>query len=82
MSWPAYDEDARERENDLAHELGIDGDTIADAMAMDYLHDGWFNSEISPDERHDAREALFEFVDDFYDWDEFWEEWREWYDQG
>lgn len=59
--------------------LDINGSTEADHIAQEYLFDGWFNGEASPDERMEARELFFEFME-IDDADFPWDEWAEWYE--
>lgn len=52
---------------------------LRDEYAQNLLDKGWFDTDISADLRHAAREAFFEYTG--YEEDEFpWDEWREWYD--
>ena len=52
---------------------------LRDEYAQNLLDKGWFDMEVSPDLRHDAREAFFDYMG--WEEDDFpWEEWREWYE--
>jgi len=78
VAWPdSFDEEAYEHFVDMTH---IGGDSFSDTLAQDALKAGWFDAEVSPDERQDAREFFQEYIgDEFYDWADFWDEWRDWY---
>jgi len=50
-----------------------------DSFAQDLLWTGWFDTNVSPDERWDAREMYFDYMDmDSQDFD--WDAWREFYE--
>lgn len=51
-------------------------------IGKELFYDGWVNSDISPDERSEARES---FLDWMMDWgleaEDFpWDDWRDWYE--
>lgn len=63
-----------------------------DDTAMEYFSIGfmtssdedsdWFDASISADDRAEAREAFFDWIEENYDdfdWEAFWEEWEELY---
>lgn len=79
-----YDEDVES----FADDFGFSDDPTA----MDLFMEGfltssdpdsdWYNEDASPDDRHEAREAFFDWIDEHYDdfdWDSFWEEWEDMY---
>lgn len=55
-----------------------------DEYLQDLYDDAYFDPDISPDDRHDAREELDEYMWEVYgiDFQEFfdWDGWAEWYD--
>lgn len=68
--------------NDLGFEDEFHRSDEVDGRNLFY--DGFVNPDLSPDERHEAREEFFDWWDEWgYDEDEFpWDEWREWYSEG
>ena len=63
----------------FTEQLNINTNNVADIIAQDLLFDGWFNSEVSPDERHEARVEFFEYME-IRDDDFPWDEWVEFYE--
>ena len=74
------DQNTQAQWNDFTEQMGIDSDSVADAIAQDLLYTGWFDGEVTPEERHDAREEFFEYME-MDDYDFPWAEWEEWYDE-
>lgn len=75
---PEWEFDGSEEYSDFEEEFGYLYDIEDDPVGMGLMHAGWFsdNSETTPEERHDAREAWFEYMD--YDYEDFdWDAWRE-----
>lgn len=58
--------------DDLMGDYGLDEDEFGSTL----LWEGWFDEDLDPDERQEARDAFFEYTGmDPYDFD--WEAWRE-----
>jgi len=65
-------------ERDVYWEMASDMDILDDEFALDALWVGWFKDEVGTDERIDARELFFDYMDfDPADFD--WDAWREYY---
>lgn len=76
--------------NDFAEEYEFRDDPTA----MEYFSVGfmsssdpdsdWYDADISADDRHEAREAFYDWIEENYDdfdWEAFYEEWYELYSQ-
>lgn len=80
-------ESAEQAFDNMAQDLGIGGETFdsfwtgpKDAeTARDLLWTGWFDDDVDADERVEAREAFFDYVE-FSEADFDWDQWKEWYE--
>jgi hypothetical protein len=76
---PFADASGRDVYSEMVEDYGIDDPHFW--LRREELYDGWFNEELSPEERAAAREHFFDLMD-WDTWEFDWDAWRDYMGYG